>query len=423
MQRIKKSLSALIFGNKSDVSIENWFFTVSSFMVFLFAVLGIIWNLSLNLNLLLNIFMGLLILVFFAFYYFSRFKKSFSPFTFFIVSQISLIFLYIFNGGIEGSVPSLFIIYMGVYIVIFDLKKLFAILSSSIAILAALFIGESSFLKDHIVAYDNSFSKQMDLFFGYVVAIVIIFLTVRYFKQVILTKNEELKKELDSKNVFFNILAHDLRSPFNGIIGLSEIMADKSNKLSPKEYQNYSELINEKSQQTFELLDALLAWAKIQMNTIHLKPEKLELKNCVDETIQLFKEDAQIKNIKVVNEIPPKAVSFVDKMALQTILRNLLTNAIKFTPKNGKILFFAVEALKSKHQVVVKDTGIGMDKTLMNHLFDFKNHTNRKGTEGESSVGLGLTIVKELIDKLNEELTIESKVGSGSSFKFTIPRI
>lgn len=238
-------------------------------------------------------------------------------------------------------------------------------------------------------------------------------------------RKAELKKSNETKDKFFSIIAHDLKSPFNSLLGFSEILKENYDDFDIEKKKKFISIINQGLEDTHKLLKNLLFWSRSQRGTIDFNPEKLNLKLMFNEPIELLNQPAKNKSILLTNKIPEKIVVYADKNMLSTIIRNLISNAIKFTPKGGKIEFNStVRTIKNNQkvvEVVIKDNGIGVSKKMQSKLFDIGESTSTKGTENESGTGLGLILCKEFVEKHGGKIWVESEVGKGSKFYFTIP--
>lgn len=223
------------------------------------------------------------------------------------------------------------------------------------------------------------------------------------------------------KDRFFSIIAHDLRGPFNGFLGLTEIMADELSTLTMNEIQEMAVDMRNSANNLFRLLENLLNWARIQQGLIPLNKELLTLLPIVAESVEMLKGSGKNKGIEIIINISSQLEIFADSNMIQTVIRNLVSNAIKFTPKGGKINIQAKANIDNSVEVVVKDSGIGMGQAMVDNLFRLDVKTNRVGTEGESSTGLGLLLCKEFVEKHGGRLWVESEEGKGSMFYFTIP--
>ena len=235
-------------------------------------------------------------------------------------------------------------------------------------------------------------------------------------------KNEELVKANHEKDLFFSIIAHDLKSPFNGLLVITELMIEDT--ITCDEYKEFSLLLNESAHKAFNLLQELLEWAKIQRGLIKFEPTTINIKDIINKSLNTLNDSISNKSIELSINVPDNHKTITDQVMLQTIIRNLISNAIKFTPNNGKITITS-EITKKYIQISIKDTGIGMSENIKNNLFsiDTTSKTKRNGTNGENSNGLGLLICYELIKKQGEKIWAESQEENGSTFYFTIPNV
>ena len=230
----------------------------------------------------------------------------------------------------------------------------------------------------------------------------------------------KLKEANSTKDKFISILAHDLRSPFNSLIGFSELLIADIENYNNDEIKAIIENIYNVSIRTFNFLNELLEWARTQQNMVSFNPENIDLIQILNECIAITSNASNAKNIELEYEIPSDLSVFADINMLKTILRNLLSNAIKFTHKYGHIKVFACKKL-SFIEITVSDNGIGMDSDTMQSLFKIGKTTSVNGTEGERGTGFGLLLCKEFVEKHAGRIWVESELGKGSNFKFTIP--
>ena len=231
---------------------------------------------------------------------------------------------------------------------------------------------------------------------------------------------QELEKLIATKDKFFSIIAHDLRNPFIGIENFIEIILRLGN-YDVKDFENQLRTIYSTAQQGHELLENLLKWSRSQTGSIVLNFESVNLKNTIAKCLNIVQSQAENKKIKLISEVPDTLIINTDQDVLETIIRNLLSNAVKFTNYDGKIILNA--GLKNGSlEISVSDTGIGISEFDRNKLFKIDSKLqSRNGTSGETGSGLGLILCKEFVDKLNGNIWVESEVGKGTTFKFTIP--
>ncbi len=242
--------------------------------------------------------------------------------------------------------------------------------------------------------------------------------------------NETLKKymiELEqlnqTKDKFFSIIAHDLRNPFAGIIGLAELLEIKLSGDSHEQALlelKYTQMILEGSKSAFNLLENLLVWARSQKGEIKIRPRNIHFHVLVSHTISVIRTNAHKKNIFIELNISQDDIIYADESLVSTILRNLLTNAIKFTDKNGKITLSSL-VKEGYLEVSVMDTGTGIEPKNLDKIFRIDSKISKHGTDNEKGTGLGLILCKEFVDKQGGCIWVESTPSVGSTFTFTLP--
>ena len=237
-----------------------------------------------------------------------------------------------------------------------------------------------------------------------------------------LRDSEYTQRELNAtKNKFFSIIAHDLKNPFQALFGISEVLYRNLDDMDREEIREYCKSIYESSNNLYNLLENLLQWSRTQLGNLKLNPQSLPLKETTDEIIDLLRINIEEKDIQVRNEIGDFITAYVDKNVFGTILRNLLSNAIKFTEEKG-VVTISAETEPDRTVVALNDTGKGIPKEQLDHLFRVRSNQYTKGTSDEQGTGLGLILCKELVEKSRGQIWAESEVGKGSTFKFTLPK-
>jgi signal transduction histidine kinase len=231
----------------------------------------------------------------------------------------------------------------------------------------------------------------------------------------------ELQQLNVTKDKFFSIIAHDLRGPMGGFMGMTDVLAEEMLSMSMNEIQGYLGDLRDSATNLFKLLENLLQWSRMQQGGMVFNPEKLVLRTIMIESIEMIQELANVKEIEIIHDISEHLKVVADRNMLHTILRNLISNAIKFSPRVGKVSLSAKTTENDFVEISVKDEGIGMSQYIVDNLFRIDVRTGRPGTDGELSTGLGLLLCKEFIEKHDGKIAIESEEGKGSIFTFTIP--
>ena len=236
----------------------------------------------------------------------------------------------------------------------------------------------------------------------------------------IASKNTQLLKVISEKDKFFSIIAHDLRNPFSAFMGLTKIMVEDISVLSREEIHEFAEAMSISANNLNNLLENLLEWSRLQRGVTAFDPKAIFVKTRIEETVKTLMDQAAKKKINVSILVPENLTVHADINMFSAIVRNLLSNAIKFTNADGLIKIDATE-LNNYITISISDNGIGMKQDLINKLFKIDEHSNRPGTDGEPSTGLGLILCKDFIEKHKGTIWAESTENVGSTFYFSIP--
>lgn len=235
-----------------------------------------------------------------------------------------------------------------------------------------------------------------------------------------LRQSEAKLLELNAqKDKFFSIIAHDLKSPFSSIMGFSELLVDKINKNDFRGIEKYAQIIGQSSQQAMDLLMNLLEWSRSQTGRMEFKPENFDLHDLINENKSIFDVIASQKKITIHENLPSELSVFADKLMISTVLRNLISNAIKFTKQDGEIRISAEKKSKEIH-VYISDNGVGIKEKRLKNLFRIDENESTSGTNNEKGTGLGLILCKEFVEKHGGKIWVESEEGKGSTFYFSL---
>ena len=265
------------------------------------------------------------------------------------------------------------------------------------------------------------------LLLGFVFFVLIKYLDKKKSNLVLAEKNriiaeseQELRLINAAKNKFFSIIAHDLKNPLHSIMGYSSLLSNDYDKFTENERRKFAADINKSTNNIFRLLQNLLEWSRSQTGRLTFEPLEVEFKNLLDKSVSVLYSVAEQKNISISFDFDENLKLFADPLMIETVLRNLISNAIKFTPENGQI---SIAAKKSDEQIEIRiiDNGVGIPEADRQNLFRIDSKVKRKGTNNEDGSGLGLILCKEFVEKNNGIIWVESSPESGSSFCFTIP--
>jgi signal transduction histidine kinase len=278
-------------------------------------------------------------------------------------------------------------------------------------------------------------NKQLKIL-GFVTASLllffVLFILVRYFDKIKLNrmlehKNQKIaqsEKELKvlnaAKNKFFSILAHDLKNPFHTVMGYSYLLSNDYEQFTEKERRKFASDIHHSTNSIFRLLQNLLEWSRSQTGRLIFTPMEIEFKQIFENSVSVLRSLAEQKNIRIESNFDDNLILFADPQMIETVLRNLINNAIKFTPENGLIEITANQ-VDDQISICVKDSGTGISEEDVQNLFRIDSTVKRKGTNDEDGSGLGLILCKEFVQKNNGTIWVNSSPGNGSSFFFTVP--
>ncbi len=233
--------------------------------------------------------------------------------------------------------------------------------------------------------------------------------------------NNVLESIIKEKDKFFSIIAHDLKSPFSGFLGITQLLSSEMTKLTVNELIEYTKTLKESAENLYKLLENLLEWSILHRGLNSFTPELVSLNYLINNNIVIAKTKAELKGITFAYNLNNEFRIKADTQMLNGILRNLISNSLKFTPRGGIIEINVLDKV-NELQISIKDNGIGMNDELLKILFNIGEKTSRNGTEDETSTGLGLLLCKEYIEKHNGTIWAESEIGKGTTFFFTIPK-
>ncbi|MGQ9818592.1 MAG: PAS domain-containing sensor histidine kinase [Candidatus Kapaibacteriales bacterium] len=237
-----------------------------------------------------------------------------------------------------------------------------------------------------------------------------------------LLEQQKLLQELNTaKDKFFNIIAHDLRAPISGLISFTQTLIQNAELLSPEESKELLQSLLDCSIQSMNLLENLLQWSRSQIGTMPYNPEPIDLYEIVEAAKVINEPYARQKLVEIVNELHPESYAILDRNMISTVIRNLVSNSIKFTESNGKIVV-SLNDLNNEWEILVSDTGVGMTEEQVSSLFKLGETKTTPGTRNEKGSGIGLLLVKEFVEKNQGTISVESKKGQGTTFRIRLPK-
>ena len=239
----------------------------------------------------------------------------------------------------------------------------------------------------------------------------------------LLDSKEEIDKLTISKERLIAVIAHDLRSPFNAIIGFSNLLIDSvTHQQDLEETLDYSKIIHGKAKETLVLLDNLLDYGNLNSKYVHFDPKRIPLSSIIDQTIKSHLPEATLKNISLTCNVEEQLYVYVDKIMLEAVTRNLISNALKFSYLDSNVTVY-MKQIGDDCKVTVTDNGVGIPFDKQADLFSFKTNRTTRGTLDEKGSGLGLLICREYLEKNKGAISVKSEIGHGSEFSFTLPLV
>ncbi|TEU23833.1 GAF domain-containing sensor histidine kinase [Alkanindiges illinoisensis] len=249
---------------------------------------------------------------------------------------------------------------------------------------------------------------------------VMVHLELRKSHRALEVSNEKLKEINFNKDKFFSIIAHDLRAPFHGILGFSEVLETEIEDLDEKGIRDIVGYLRSTAHATFRLLENLLQWAMSEGGAIIYRPQDVQIEQVFQTVFEVLGAMAQKKNVILHNDADPRLTVHVDLNMMTSVLQNLTSNAIKFTPSGGHVYLSAHKVNEEIH-IAVRDTGIGMPEEQIREFFMRQQPKSIKGTDGEKGTGLGLLLCRQFVEKNNGRIEINSKPNEGTTFTIMIP--
>jgi len=447
-----------ITGDPEQFNLQHRLLNASLFAVILLNIIALLTNITLQLYpgiSIVNIFTVLLFLILLIYSRKSK-KQRFVELT--ALGYLILIFtpvMWFMNGGSNSSfqyyIPFIII---GIHVSV-TVRSRQVLIPLMIAV-AVLLITLEYFHPEWVISYDSRFVRYADLMSGLFISLTGIYIFANvYFNQVVdandklqmqnnhLTKikeallsyqkeikiqniqleekNKKLKELTNTKNMFMSIISHDLRSPFNSLLGLTEILILNKERINDPETLKLINSIHESAEQAYKLVLNLLEWSRLQSDRIEYVPERINLRALVSNNIELVKIQARNKEIDIHFENGMHScLAHADKNMINTVIRNFISNALKYTRRGGKINILC-GCDEHECRVSVQDNGIGIANEMLQQILNTDNKQSAKGTAGELGTGLGLVLCREFAQKNRGRISAESELGKGSTFTLYLP--
>jgi|CZKP01.1.fsa_nt_gi signal transduction histidine kinase len=340
---------------------------------------------------------------------------------------LSLILIIAYIDYVTPAEMSIRIFYLvPLFLSVWDGNGIIAGLYFSIICTFVYFYGES--LQSNLHWHGFNLIWEFMIVWGYFIVFVVSVDKIKKFTLLLSIKNEELNKsneELEKvnnqKDKFFSTIAHDLRSPFQGFLGITQNMAENADSYSAQELSTVFIKMHQTADNLFNLLRNLLEWAQMQKGSMSFQPKEFSLSDLIAENVQTLKKRSEQKGIAIINTAAAPIQAYADERMINSILLNLISNAVKFTNRNGTVTISTNKTDEEIIEISVSDTGIGMAKSSVEKLFRVGEKIRSIGTDGELSTGLGLLLCKEFVEKHGGKIWVKSQQDIGSSFYFTLP--
>lgn len=432
---LKKAFKYLL-GESDNFSIEERLFLSALLIGILLGLMGTITNFILidnTITILAPLFCSLILG---NFYSYVRVKRLFDKLAFPIIisSFFAMGIIWIINGGIDGSNDTIFLIALILGLILVNNRKKIFVLILFIAIKTVLYFIQL-YNPEIIQGFPSENARWFDVFTAslytpFLVYLIISFLHRNYTlerqkvddgKKVLEELNIELNASNETKDLFFSIISHDLKSPFNSILGFSDLLVNNAANYDTDKIKIFAKSINTVAGETYHLLENLLKWTRLQQGMIEPDYSVENLLLLSNQIVSLYSELAKTKEIDIENHIEPEIFIYCDIEITKIVIRNFLANAIKFTAPKGNISIWA-RIIEQMVEIKITDNGIGIEPENIDELFKLNPKGSTKGTSNETGTGIGLYLSKVFIEKQGGKIGVESAPGKGSTFSFTVEK-
>jgi two-component system sensor histidine kinase/response regulator len=419
----KKRIIDVILGSEKEFSLKERIYNSLFFTSALTLILLFIGDIIQGLDFSIYIASFITAIFFTTMYVLSRKLKlqKFLIHIFNLILVAAFVYLWYYNGGLDGVSAIILIPMIGVIpLFVSGYQRVAGILFLTIVGLALLWfeINNPDFV--HIIE-----DKQTRLIDKFITAFLISISVLGVVFLILHGYNKEHQKVVElnnSKNKLLSIIAHDLKNPIGTLNNLNNLLLETHNEMGSERRAAYIKTMIESTEGTYNLLENLLMWARSESGDLELRPEKLEVFDVVNNSVNLLKQSANQKNLKIRVEIEENLLLFADHNMIDTIIRNLVSNAIKFSERDKEIIVAATQSNK-EIQISVKDFGVGMSNSLQAKIFNNEHPVSTRGTNDERGTGFGLKLCKEFVRHNNGKISIKSEEGIGTEIIVHFPLV
>jgi signal transduction histidine kinase len=450
MKKLVGIYKDFVFGKNLELDFQKRIFLLITHISIIIGIVGILVDIVLDLGIFLILVTVFAVLILGFLHIKTRNSRLQTHYTvvFFLFSILVFSLLWFYNGGYNSNIVVLIFIYFIVILTILPAKLrqlsfiIYAVLITTLTLL-------NYYYPQIITPYENDFARFIDLVLGY-----FLYLILAYNIQSIIIKNYEKDREKiniqndqlnnlveklndanikiensfkdveelnASKDRFITVLSHDLRSPFQGLLGITNILDSEYDSFNDKEKRFYITQVNNSVEKLYSFLEELLLWGRVQRNAVKLNFESTIIKELLAQIVSQLSVSAMNKKISIEIICPESLTADLDKEMISIVIRNLISNAVKFSTVGGKIIVTAILD-GNRIKISISDKGIGISEENIPKLFKIDENITTIGTDGERGSGMGLILCNDILKKLNGEISVLSKEGRGSTFTVIIPQ-
>ncbi len=428
-------------GKTVNLSLEEKLLRLMVFFALTFQGMSTVLNYYAQQNDEINI-LGVASTCFYLIVYIISFRKISFFFLFYLMVAGTLFSVFLawkYFDGYDGTAFFILLILTIFYSLLSKGVHSIIVLLLALGLMTVLSFAEHSGFAE-VLNYKDETAKFSDIYFTVLLAVISVFVAVKaIFNRYLLREKDRIEKmelqkrneiitvqnlqlkELDStKNKFFSIISHDLKSPISAVDSLLKLMDSEIEEMTMEEITHFVSVLRKSTNNLLQLTENLLTWASLNTNKISFLPEKINLSSLIDENSSMISQLSAKKKITILNKTDESIEIVADRNMMSLVIRNIVSNAVKYSFRNGTVTI-ETETFPERISVKISDNGIGMTNSQVEKLFRLDYSTSTPGSEGESGTGLGLVLCREFIDKHNGTIDAQSEPGRGSAFRIVLP--